>query len=78
MKTTYRLLTFLGMYKLTVENEAGSTVRYFRLIVNSAPTLTSPHNTNVIVDEGDELQLNINVDGKPSPVILWTKDGTEV
>ena len=67
-----------GLYRLTVENEAGSTTRYFRLTVNSAPDLTSPHDTNIIVDENEELRLEIDVDGKPAPDISWTKDGIEV
>lgn len=49
-----------------------------RLIVNAAPDITADVDHDVVVNEGEQINLAVDLSGKPWPSVTWTKDGEEV
>uniref|UniRef100_A0A673ANV5 Ig-like domain-containing protein n=1 Tax=Sphaeramia orbicularis TaxID=375764 RepID=A0A673ANV5_9TELE len=61
-----------GKYELTLENSSGKKTR------PSVPAkiLTKPH--SLTVDEGGSARFECDVEGEPSPLIVWMHEGTPV
>lgn len=70
------------MYKCVAVNEAGKSTCTAELSVKEilfAPAFVGDVETAPVrVTEGDEVNLNVEVKGKPTPKVEWTKDGKPV
>ncbi|CAK8691082.1 unnamed protein product [Clavelina lepadiformis] len=65
-----------GLYSVTARNLAGIITRYIRLIVNKAPEISAVGETNIKVNQGQQIVLPVSVTGKPTPEVTWSKDGS--
>ncbi|KAM4737048.1 cell adhesion molecule L1-like a isoform 2-T3 [Anableps anableps] len=64
-----------GKYMCTAENSAGKAVHYFDVIVEEPPAWrTEPPQSQLSVI-GSEVLIKCSVDGKPTPVITWRRNG---
>ena len=67
-----------GMYKCVAANEAGKTTVRADLAVKErlfAPEFAeSESEAPITVTEGDEVNLNVTINGKPKPDVKWYKD----
>lgn len=72
------LMDDFGSYKCVASNEAGRMQCSARLDVKereTAPEISDEYGDAPIeVNEGDELKLNVTVQGKPRPDVKWFKD----
>lgn len=72
------LMDDFGSYKCVASNEAGRMQCSARLDVKereTAPEFSDEYGDAPIeVNEGDELKLNVTVQGKPRPDVKWFKD----
>ena len=69
-----------GTYKCTATNEAGETSCEGKLTVreNVAPPRFLQRLENKKVVEGTDVDLEVEVSGRPKPTIKWLKDGEDV
>nr|CAB3264137.1 myosin light chain kinase, smooth muscle [Phallusia mammillata] len=74
--------THAGEYICKARNEAGVIQCSSRVTVKVKPVVTRPRFlralSDVRVTEGDTLTLEAEVDGSPTPEILWSLDGEEI
>lgn len=70
------------MYKCVAVNEAGKSTCTAELSVKEIlfkPTFVGDAETAPVrVTEGDEVKLDVEVKGKPTPKVEWTKDGKPI
>lgn len=66
-----------GDYAIKAVNELGDVKTMGKLVITSAPKFTKrPENKALAV--GDELRLEIEFEGSPTPQAKWFKDGCEI
>ncbi|TRY54403.1 hypothetical protein DNTS_023681 [Danionella cerebrum] len=69
-------LTHAGTYTCIARNTEGQTQKDYSLIVNAPPTIIdSGHPSEVSTTLGEELTLECQVMGSPSPKVSWLKNG---
>ncbi|XP_047356866.1 obscurin isoform X6 [Vespa velutina] len=63
-----------GVYTIRAKNELGEDTTEIELIVKSAPkVIKKQSNTTTVVE--DSLTMTVQVEGTPTPEIMWYKDG---
>ncbi|XP_017161472.1 neural cell adhesion molecule L1-like protein isoform X2 [Poecilia reticulata] len=64
-----------GKYMCMAENSAGKADHYFDVIVEEPPTWRAKPPQNQLSVIGSDVFIKCSVDGKPTPVITWRKNG---
>jgi membrane carboxypeptidase/penicillin-binding protein PbpC len=67
-----------GLYKCVALNEAGKTMEQANLVVKEKPIAPEfegkQHIEPMVIEEGNEVNMSINIKGKPKPEIKWYKN----
>uniref|UniRef100_A0A3B5L572 Uncharacterized protein n=1 Tax=Xiphophorus couchianus TaxID=32473 RepID=A0A3B5L572_9TELE len=64
-----------GKYMCMAENSAGKADHYFDVIVEEPPSWRTKPPQNQLSVIGSDVFIKCSVDGKPTPVITWRKNG---
>uniref|UniRef100_A0A3B3Y6V5 Neural cell adhesion molecule L1-like protein n=1 Tax=Poecilia mexicana TaxID=48701 RepID=A0A3B3Y6V5_9TELE len=64
-----------GKYMCMAENSAGKADHYFDVIVEEPPRWRAKPPQNQLSVNGSDVFIKCSVDGKPTPVITWRKNG---
>ncbi|XP_054277501.1 obscurin-like isoform X3 [Macrosteles quadrilineatus] len=67
-----------GKYSVKVVNDLGKEESTSKFTVYSKPRFSKPLPSEIKVDEGASLTLQIEVEGTPDPAVKWYKNGQEV
>ena len=68
-----------GSYSVQVTNACGSiTSNSGVLDVQFAPSISSQPDANLIVNQGQTINLSVSAGGNPAPSYQWRKDGTNI
>ncbi|CAH2311914.1 hemicentin-1 isoform X2 [Pelobates cultripes] len=68
-----------GHYKCIATNTAGSQIKQFKLTVNIPPSIKDGNSTTELTfTEGNEINLECDARGMPTPTLTWHKDGQAI
>uniref|UniRef100_A0A914RG71 Ig-like domain-containing protein n=1 Tax=Parascaris equorum TaxID=6256 RepID=A0A914RG71_PAREQ len=67
-----------AVFTCVAKNSAGQAAREFELIVLVPPRIVGKMVEDVVVIEGESLELECDFEADPMPEIFWFKDGTTV
>ena len=65
-----------GIYKIVVENSAGIMESISNVEIQTKPQISQPSDIKII--SGEEFQVVLGIEGKPSPKVKWQKDKKEI
>ena len=64
-----------GSYSVVAKNEISQTSEFWKFDVKCPPKITKKLGEPRVIDEGDTLNLQIEVETVPEPNVVWMKDG---
>lgn len=70
-------LFMIGLFNVTAGNIAGTSWLATQLSVMIPPEIRSI-SSNITAVQGGQIPLDVVADGRPTPIVTWTKDGEPV
>lgn len=67
-----------GSYSAVATNDLCTSSEMWDFTVTSPPNILNKLSAETIVDEKEDIELSVKVDGFPPPTVKWFKDGKEI
>lgn len=71
-------LTDSGTYSASATNDLCTSSENWDFVVTSPPKIHNKLDKETIVDEKEDIELSLKVEGFPPPTVKWFKDGKEI